>query len=202
MREGSSEQVLHLLPDRPKADPRGTQGLSDMGFQVVSTGGSAFTIEQSGVPVTRVDEITGYPEMLDGRVKTLHPAVHAGILAMRDNASHQQALEKHSIGEINVVVVNLYPFRETVTSDPPPAFAEGVEKIDIGGPTMIRAAAKNHKHVMVVVDPADYPKVPCRVSRVPTEGEDLLVSLAVSFSPPSIISPLAPHLPTAQPPPF
>lgn len=135
------------------------KGLVDLGFEVVSTGGSAATIESSGCAVTRVDEVTGYPEMLDGRVKTLHPAVHAGILAMRDKTSHMEALEKHSIGEINLVVVNLYPFRATVTSDPAPAFADGVEKIDIGGPTMIRAAAKNHAHVMVVVDPADYPEV-------------------------------------------
>eukprot|EP00951_Prasinocladus_malaysianus_P021390 scaffold176723_cov28-Prasinocladus_malaysianus.AAC.1 len=130
-----------------------------MGYEVVSTGGSASTIEQAGVPVTRVDEVTGYPEMLDGRVKTLHPAVHAGILAMRDKPEHMAALDSHGIGEINLVVVNLYPFRATVTADEAPAFADGVEKIDIGGPTMIRAAAKNHKHVLVVVDPADYPKV-------------------------------------------
>eukprot|EP00873_Tetraselmis_striata_P037182 jgi/Tetstr1/457446/TSEL_044030.t1 len=156
--KGTKGKALVSVSDKTDIENL-AKGLVDLGFEVVSTGGSASTIESSGCPVTRIDEVTGYPEMLDGRVKTLHPAVHAGILAMRDKEEHMTALEKHDIGAINVVVVNLYPFRATVTSDPAPAFADGVEKIDIGGPTMIRAAAKNHAHVLVVVDPADYPSV-------------------------------------------
>jgi phosphoribosylaminoimidazolecarboxamide formyltransferase / IMP cyclohydrolase len=132
------------------------QGLHSSGVELVSTGGSAKAISNAGVPVTKVEAITGFPEMLDGRVKTLHPAVHGGILARRDLAEHATALEEHGIGMIDVVIVNLYPFRATVTVQPPPEFADGVENIDIGGPAMIRAAAKNHAHVTVIVDPSDY----------------------------------------------
>jgi phosphoribosylaminoimidazolecarboxamide formyltransferase/IMP cyclohydrolase len=122
----------------------------------MSTGGSAAAIESAGIPVQKVEDLTGFPEMLDGRVKTLHPAVHGGILARRDVPSDMEALQRHSISPIHVVVVNLYPFRATVTAEPAPEYAAGVENIDIGGPAMIRAAAKNHAHVTVVVDPADY----------------------------------------------
>ena len=132
------------------------QGLHSKGFELVSTGGSAAAIEAAGVPVQNVEQLTGFPEMLDGRVKTLHPGVHGGILARRDLPAHMDALSQHGIGAIDIVVVNLYPFRTTVTAQPPPAFTDGVENIDIGGPAMIRAAAKNHAHVAVVVDPADY----------------------------------------------
>jgi phosphoribosylaminoimidazolecarboxamide formyltransferase / IMP cyclohydrolase len=132
------------------------QSLHGAGYEIVSTGGSAKAIESAGVPVTAVDALTGFPEMLDGRVKTLHPAVHGGILACRDVPAHVDALAQHGISPIDVVVVNLYPFRATVTANPPPAFADGIENIDIGGPAMIRAAAKNHAHVTVVVDPGDY----------------------------------------------
>lgn len=132
------------------------KGLADLGFEIVSTGGSAKAIEQAGVAVKKVEDLTGFPEMLDGRVKTLHPGVHGGILAVRDSKEHMAAIAEHNIQPIDVVVVNLYPFRQTVTSEPPPSFDVGVENIDIGGPAMIRAAAKNHAHVTVVVDPADY----------------------------------------------
>ena len=132
------------------------KGLVDLGYEVLSTGGSAKALQTAGVPVTSVDNVTGFPEMLDGRVKTLHPAIHGGILAMRDKPDHMEALSTHNINTIDVVVVNLYPFRATVTATPPPAFAVGVENIDIGGPTMLRAAAKNHAHVCVVTDPSDY----------------------------------------------
>ena len=110
--------------------------------------------------MTRVDALTGFPEMLSGRVKTLHPAVHGGILAIRDDASHMSAISAAGITPIDIVVVNLYPFRETVTNEAKPAtFEVGVENIDIGGPAMIRAAAKNHAAVSVCVDPADYPSL-------------------------------------------
>jgi phosphoribosylaminoimidazolecarboxamide formyltransferase/IMP cyclohydrolase len=120
----------------------------------VSTGGTKDALEKANVRVTGVAEATGFPEILDGRVKTLHPKVHAGILARRDNAEHQQALDHHSIVPIEVVVVNLYPFEDKVAKGAP--FAEALENIDVGGPTMVRAAAKNFESVAVVVDPADY----------------------------------------------
>lgn len=135
------------------------KGLNDLGFEVVSTGGSASAVAKAGIPVKKVEELTGFPEMLDGRVKTLHPGVHGGILAIRDNTTHMEAISKHNIQTIDVVVVNLYPFRATVTKSPAPSFEVGVENIDIGGPAMIRAAAKNHAHVTVVVDPQDYPEL-------------------------------------------
>ncbi|GFP97001.1 bifunctional purine biosynthesis protein purh, partial [Phtheirospermum japonicum] len=126
-------------------------------FTIVSTGGTASALESSGVFVTKVEELTHFPEMLDGRVKTLHPNIHGGILARRDQAHHIEALENHGIGTFDVVVVNLYPFYDTVSSSTGVSFENGVEKIDIGGPAMIRAAAKNHKDVLVVVDSNDYP---------------------------------------------
>ena len=130
------------------------KGLVSRGFEIVSTGGTATELEKAGVAVTGVSKITGFPEILDGRVKTLHPIVHGGILARRDLPEHQAALEKHGIAPIDVVVVNLYPFEEKVAKGC--SFDEAIENIDIGGPTMVRAAAKNFRHVAVVVDPADY----------------------------------------------
>jgi phosphoribosylaminoimidazolecarboxamide formyltransferase/IMP cyclohydrolase len=130
------------------------KGLVSRGYEVVSTGGTAAELEKAGVQVTGVSKVTGFPEILDGRVKTLHPIVHAGILARRDVPDHQAALEKHGIASVDVVVVNLYPFEEKVAKGC--SFDEAVENIDVGGPTMVRAAAKNFRHVAVVVDPADY----------------------------------------------
>jgi len=141
-------------PSLPLLPP--LQGLVDLGYEILSTGGSAAALAAAGVPVTPVDAVTGFPEMLDGRVKTLHPAVHGGLLAVRDSADHMAAIEAAGIAPIDVLVVNLYPFRATVTASPPPAYDVAVENIDIGGPAMIRAAAKNHGAVAVVVDPADY----------------------------------------------
>eukprot|EP00892_Ulva_mutabilis_P010102 jgi/Ulvmu1/7464/UM037_0007.1 len=132
------------------------QGLVKKGYEIVSTGGSARAISEAGVPVTPVDDVTKFPEMLGGRVKTLHPGVHGGILARRELDDDMAQISSHGISPIDVVVVNLYPFRSTVCADPPPEFDVGVENIDIGGPAMIRAAAKNHAHVTVVVDPSDY----------------------------------------------
>jgi phosphoribosylaminoimidazolecarboxamide formyltransferase/IMP cyclohydrolase len=134
------------------------RGLHDLGWELVSTGGTFATIASAGIPVRKVEEITGFPEMLDGRVKTLHPAVHGGILARRDLPSHSEALAAHGIGPIDLVCCNLYPFVGTVTK-PGVTFEEGIENIDIGGPTMLRAAAKNHADVLVVVDPADYASI-------------------------------------------
>ncbi|KAB2096740.1 hypothetical protein E1A91_A01G129500v1 [Gossypium mustelinum] len=135
-----------------------SNGLHELGYTIVSTGGTASALENAGVSVTKVEQLTCFPEMvLDGRVKTLHPNIHGGILARRDQKHHMEALNKHGIGTFDVVVVNLYPFYDKVTSTGGIAFDDGIENIDIGGPAMIRAAAKNHKDVLVVVDSQDYP---------------------------------------------
>jgi phosphoribosylaminoimidazolecarboxamide formyltransferase/IMP cyclohydrolase len=132
-------------------------GLHEAGVAIVSTGSTASRIAAAGVPVTAVEELTGFPECLDGRVKTLHPKVHAGILADRRNADHERQLSELGVEPFELVVGNLYPFRETVASGA--SSEEVVEQIDIGGPSMVRAAAKNHASVAVVTDPADYPQV-------------------------------------------
>jgi len=134
------------------------QKLSQLGFDIFSTGGTKKALEEAKVPVKSVSELTGFPEILDGRVKTLHPMVHGGILANRKIAAHMEELAKHNIGEINLVAVNLYPFVQTVAKEKV-TLDEALENIDIGGPTMIRAAAKNFPSVIVVVDPADYEPV-------------------------------------------
>jgi len=134
------------------------QKLSQLGFEIFSTGGTKKALATAKVPVKSVSEITGFPEILDGRVKTLHPMVHGGILANRKVAAHMEELKKHNIGEINLVAVNLYPFVQTVSKEGV-TIDEALENIDIGGPTMIRASAKNFPSVIVVVDPADYPLV-------------------------------------------
>src|SRR4051794_33142636 len=128
--------------------------LAARGVELVSTGGSARAIAETGIAVTEVASLTGFPEMLDGRVKTLHPAIHGGILARRDLATHRDALAAQGIRPIDLVVVNLYPFEATVARGAP--WDECIENIDIGGPALIRAAAKNHDFVAVVTDPADY----------------------------------------------
>ena len=132
--------------------------LSALGYHLLSTGGTAKLIAQAGIPVQEVADYTGFPEMLDGRVKTLNPKIHAGILARRPDPAHMKALADHEIDPIDIVVVNLYPFEATVAK-PDCTFEDAIENIDIGGPTMIRAAAKNHESVAVVVDPADYAAV-------------------------------------------
>ncbi len=131
--------------------------LASHGIDLVSTGGTAKAIAAAGLEVTDVSELTGFPEMMDGRVKTLHPKVHGGLLAIRDNAEHTAAMKNHGIAPIDLLVVNLYPFEATV--DKGAGFEECIENIDIGGPAMIRAAAKNHDDVAVVVEPQDYPAV-------------------------------------------
>lgn len=134
------------------------KALHGMGVEIISTGGTMKTLKEAGIPVIYVSEITGFPEIMDGRVKTLNPYIHGGILAIRDNAEHVKAMQEHKIRGIDMVVVNLYPFRQTVAK-PGVTLAEAVENIDIGGPAMIRAAAKNHADVAVVVNPARYGKI-------------------------------------------
>ncbi|KAK9134643.1 hypothetical protein Syun_013973 [Stephania yunnanensis] len=149
------KQALISLSDKHDLALLG-KGLEALGYSIVSTGGTAFALVEAGISVTKVEELTCFPEMLDGRVKTLHPSIHGGILAKRDQKHHMEALNKHGIGTFDIVVVNLYPFYDKVSSKSGIAFDDGIENIDIGGPAMIRAAAKNHKDVLVVVDSKDY----------------------------------------------
>jgi phosphoribosylaminoimidazolecarboxamide formyltransferase/IMP cyclohydrolase len=150
------------------------RGLAARGVELLSTGGTAKLLRTAGVPVTEVSAYTGFPEMLDGRVKTLHPKIHAGLLARRDHTAHLAALQSAGIGTIDLVVVNLYPFQATV-ADPACRLEDAIENIDIGGPAMLRSAAKNHAGVAVVVDPADYAVV---LAEIGARGE---VSAATRF---------------------
>ncbi len=142
------------------------QGLNQLGIKIISTGGTAKLLADNAIPVTEVADYTGFPEMLDGRVKTLQPKVHAGILARRDLPEHVATLKKHDIPTIDLVVVNLYPFAATV-AQPGCTLENAIENIDIGGPTLVRAAAKNHAHVAIVTDPADYADV---LAEIQTHG--------------------------------
>ncbi len=132
--------------------------LAEHKVEILSTGGTAKLLRENGVPVMEVSDFTGFPEMLDGRVKTLHPKIHGGILGRRDLASHQEQMAAHGIKPIDLVVVNLYQFEKAVAK-PGCTLEDAIENIDIGGPTMLRAAAKNYQAVTVVVDPADYPHI-------------------------------------------
>jgi len=144
------------------SDKRGivafAQGLAQLGWEIISTGGTAATLRTAGLAVTSVDEVTGFPELLDGRLKTLHPAIHGALLARRDRPEHLGAVREHGIVPIDLVAVNLYPFKMTI-SQAGVSFEDAVENIDIGGPSMLRSAAKNHEFVLPVVDPTDYPRV-------------------------------------------
>src|SRR3954462_13564969 len=146
-------RALISLSDKSGLDELAA-GLARHGVEMVSTGGTAAKLRKLGAEVRDISELTGFPEMMDGRVKTLHPKVHGGLLGVRDNPEHAAAMEEHGIAPIDLVVVNLYPFLKTVMSG-----AERdtiIENIDIGGPSMVRSAAKNHAHVAIVTDPSDY----------------------------------------------
>src|SRR5271167_2057198 len=132
--------------------------LARHGVEIVSTGGTMAALAAAGVKVRSVESFTGSPEMLDGRVKTLHPKIHGGILARRSDESHRRQMERHAIEPIDLVVVNFYPFEQTVAR-PGVSLEDAIENIDIGGPALVRAAAKNYADVAVVVDPADYPAI-------------------------------------------
>lgn len=149
------------------------QGLEKLGYEIISTGGTYKTLLEAGVKVKQVAEVTGFPEILDGRVKTLHPKIHGGILARRI-PEHLQQLEKNNIEMIDIVVVNLYPFRETIAK-PDVTLEEAIENIDIGGPTMVRAAAKNYQDVVIIVKPELYSPV---LQELETSGK---VSLEMRF---------------------
>ena len=141
------------------------KGLAAHGVHLLSTGGTARLLRENAVDITEVSDYTGFPEMLDGRVKTLHPKIHGGILGMRDNETHVKTMAQHGIEPIDMVVVNLYAFSKTVAR-PNCTLEEAIENIDIGGPTLIRAAAKNHQHVAVVTEPADYPSILAEMRRL------------------------------------
>ena len=132
--------------------------LQAFGVEILSTGGTAKALRESGLKIMDVSEYTGFPEMLDGRVKTLHPKIHGGLLGIRDNPEHARKMKEHGIIPIDLVVVNLYPFEATVAK-PSCTLEEAIENIDIGGPSMLRAAAKNYPYVTVIVDPGDYQAV-------------------------------------------
>ncbi|MBP1904576.1 phosphoribosylaminoimidazolecarboxamide formyltransferase/IMP cyclohydrolase [Paenibacillus turicensis] len=146
------------------------RGLAELGVEVISTGGTKNLLAKEGVPVIGISDVTGFPEILDGRVKTLHPAVHSGLLAIRDSEEHQNQMKELGLDYIDLVVVNLYPFQETIAK-PDVAYEDAIENIDIGGPTMLRSAAKNHAFVSVVVDAADYGKV---LEEIKVEGDTTL----------------------------
>lgn len=152
------------------------RGLADLGIEIVSTGGTLKTLREAGVPVTYISDVTGFPEIMDGRVKTLHPNVHGGILALR-NEDHLGQLKKHGITPIDLVAVNLYPFRETVAK-PGVTLEEAIENIDIGGPTMVRSAAKNYQNVLIVVNPGRYDQV-LNALRQGEPGAGLRMALAL-----------------------
>ena len=132
--------------------------VQSFGVEILSTGGTAKALRESGLKIMDVSEYTGFPEMLDGRVKTLHPKIHGGLLGIRDNPEHVRKMKEHGIIPIDMVVVNLYPFEATVAK-PSCTLEEAIENIDIGGPSMLRAAAKNYSYVTVIVDPEDYTHV-------------------------------------------
>lgn len=134
------------------------KGLEKLGVEIISTGGTAKTLEDAGIKVIPISEVTGFPEILDGRVKTLHPKVHGGLLAIRKDLKHQRQLKELDIKPIDLVAINLYPFKEVIKKDGA-TFEEAIENIDIGGPTMLRSAAKNHQDVIAIVDPDDYENV-------------------------------------------
>src|SRR5688500_2818025 len=144
------------------SDKRGVvafaQALVQLGWEIISTGGTAAVLRSAKVPVVEVEKVTGFPELLDGRVKTLHPAIHAALLARRSFPEHVAALEKHHIVPIDLVAVNLYPFQATIAQDGA-SVEDALENIDVGGPSMLRSAAKNYESVLPVVDPTDYPRV-------------------------------------------
>jgi phosphoribosylaminoimidazolecarboxamide formyltransferase / IMP cyclohydrolase len=162
-----ARRALVSVSDKRGLEPL-ARGLVGLGIDILSTGGTLENLRKLGIPATKVAEVTGFPEILDGRVKTLHPKIHGGILARRDLESHTAQLDEHGIDRIDLVIVNLYPFRQAVAAGKP--FDDVVEMIDVGGPAMVRAAAKNFRGVAVVVDPDDYPGLLAAL----TEGKGVL----------------------------
>jgi phosphoribosylaminoimidazolecarboxamide formyltransferase/IMP cyclohydrolase len=150
--------ALLSVSDKTDLVPFAKRLMSCCGTTIISTGGTARTLAEAGIEVTPIDRVTGFPEMMDGRVKTLHPKIHGGLLALRDKDDHAASLKEHDITPIDLVCVNLYPFEKTV-SDDGVSESDAIEQIDIGGPSMVRSAAKNHAYVTIVTDPKQYDQV-------------------------------------------
>ena len=172
------------------------QALAAKGVELVSTGGTAKALREAGLDVKDISELTGFPEMMDGRVKTLHPKVHSGLLAVRDNAEHLASMAEHQIGAIDLVVVNLYPFAATVAKGADRD--EIIENIDIGGPSMVRSAAKNHAHVAIVTDPADYADVASGVTTLEQRRRYAAKAYALTASYDGMISQWFAHVDQGQ----
>jgi phosphoribosylaminoimidazolecarboxamide formyltransferase/IMP cyclohydrolase len=151
---GKIELALISVTDKNGIVPL-AKAVHGFGVKILSTGGTAKAIRDGGVPVTEISDYTGFPEMMDGRVKTLHPKVHGGLLGLRDNPAHREMMEEYGIKPIDLVVVNLYQFEKTVAKEGV-TLEEAIENIDIGGPAMLRSSAKNYRDVTVIVDPVDY----------------------------------------------
>jgi len=152
------------------------KNLASKGIEIISTGGTYNSLKAAGIPVLKIDELTKFPEMLDGRVKTLHPNIHGGLLARRDIPAHMRQLHEHNISLIDLVVVNLYPFERTVHSGS--TFEECIEQIDIGGPSMLRSAAKNFSSVTAICDVVDYNRVWMQIEKGGNTSRDLRLELA------------------------
>jgi len=151
---GKIELALISVTDKNGIVPL-AKAIHEFGVKILSTGGTAKAIRDGGVPVTEISDYTGFPEMMDGRVKTLHPKVHGGLLGLRDNPAHREMMEEYGIKPIDLVVVNLYQFEKTVAKEGV-TLEEAIENIDIGGPAMLRSSAKNYRDVTVIMDPVDY----------------------------------------------
>lgn len=163
------KRALISVSDKSGIEPF-ARALHESSVEIISTGGTAQLLSRSGIPVTPIDDVTGFPEMMDGRIKTLHPKIHGGLLGLRDNPDHAKQAESQNVRWIDLVVVNLYPFEATIAK-PDVTLEEAIENIDIGGPTLLRSAAKNHRFVTVVTDPADYETV---LSEIRTSGNTTL----------------------------
>ena len=158
------------------------KSLSDMGWEILSTGGTSRKLREAGIEVIDVSEATGHPECFDGRVKTLHPAIHGGILVRRDREDDMKMLAELDYGTIDLVCVNLYPFEAVAAKQPPVSNSELIEMIDIGGPTMIRSAAKNHKDVLVLTDESQYQKVIKELQKTNTNNSDISLEIRQELS--------------------
>lgn len=176
----SSKRALLSVSDKTGLEELG-RALTELNIEILSTGGTARFLKEKAIPVTDVADYTGFPEMLDGRVKTLHPKIHGGILAIRSNSEHLKSLKEHSIGLIDLIIVNLYPFRQTAKKKGV-SFDEVIEMIDIGGPSMLRAGSKNYKDVIVIVDPSDYPWLIEHIRKDDITEKDKLSFAAKAFN--------------------
>lgn len=156
--------ALLSVSDKTDLVPFAQRLIKHCGATIISTGGTARALTEAGIEVTPIDAVTGFPEMMDGRVKTLHPKIHGGLLALRDKEDHAASLTEHAITPIDLVCVNLYPFEKTI-ANPDVSDADAIEQIDIGGPSMVRSAAKNHAYVSIVTDPKQYDQVANNIER-------------------------------------